>query len=455
MITRFCILLIFFLLQFTISAQTTVDTVHCMGITGYGPMTNGKREGNWAYRYDYNKALYARGAYRQGKKSGEWIFYRGIYKNEPAKDILYTIHYQNNQPDGEMFCYDFTGKISRYGQFINGKAEGQWTTFEEDGKTICGIENYTNGKPAGEWILKTPYSKISLKGMMDSLGPKGYWTQMLNGKVVGGGNYEKGLRTGKWKLFLDEYTFEEGLYANGLREGRWIKYTNTGMKTESYGYLKNELHGADSIWYNEKLWYIYTYKSGRIEGHYEEHAINGDLFCTGELQYNPEYEKLRKYKESLRLVNVPEIMKVDLIENNICIQELIAFTRSFHANNPEERDALVEAARSAKPVIDTSLQILNNLPPEFRTGRWYYYHHNGKLQSEGVFLPMARDSTGWDSTNYVEDPNKPGTFILAAIKFQYWIYFKTGWWKIYNDNGELIREERYELGRLVETKKVK
>ena len=89
---------------------------------------------------------------------------------------------------------------------------------------------------------------------------------------------------------------------------------------------------------------------------------------------------------------------------------------------------------------------------EVRTGYWIFYNQNGTKKEEGNYLPVEV-LTSTDSVKLIHDPWEKGKLVYANLRYTDHGSQKTGWWKVYDEKGILIREERYENGELKETKK--
>jgi antitoxin component YwqK of YwqJK toxin-antitoxin module len=78
-------------------------------------------------------------------------------------------------------------------------------------------------------------------------------------------------------------------------------------------------------------------------------------------------------------------------------------------------------------------------------GKWYTFHSNGFLESEGSYLPyqmMMHDSA---STLAYDDQNGE-KYVLVIVAWETKV--RNGHWLFYNKRGDLIREEFYERGIL-------
>ena len=59
-------------------------------------------------------------------------------------------NYKNGKKEGEWKYYRENGKLEGIVNFKNGKQEGEWKWYHENGE-LKEIGNFKNGKPEGEW----------------------------------------------------------------------------------------------------------------------------------------------------------------------------------------------------------------------------------------------------------------------------------------------------------------
>jgi antitoxin component YwqK of YwqJK toxin-antitoxin module len=447
------LLFVFSFVAWSVSAQTRVDTVRCGTIIGYGKTVNGKKEGKWNYYDTVYKTPSFTGNYLHGEKTGEWIFIPHTYSAEKR-----VLHYKNNLLHGPVTIYS-DNKISETGAYLDGFQHGEWIDYDYYGKRITSISYYEKGVPTGIWKM-FPYEHFSMSGEMNAYGNTGYWiytdsiyvtdmsapnfnTLKLDKVRIDSAYYVNGLAEGFW-----DNHFGKGNYVHGKKEGKWIeKY---GDRMEILEYKNGEGHGYDSIFYKGVLDWVNYYKNGKIDG-LQSSFYDGILIEQGTCIPNPQYKYV--VYESHR-VEIPIDLEIDLIENGAYNPWLMVIENHGVAG-PHQRDSLIQALKGRTYTPEkVIIKSVFETQPTVRVGKWTYYWENGKLKSEGVHLPIVKDSSAWDSTNQVEDPNNPGTFIMAPLKYDCSIYYKTGWWKYYNEQGVMIREERYgEAGELLEIKK--
>jgi antitoxin component YwqK of YwqJK toxin-antitoxin module len=436
-------------------AQTRVDTIHCGNIVGYGKMQKGKKEGLWKYENKSHTVAFT-GNYHEGLKEGEWTCL-----NTKEKRI---VHYKNNLLDGPLLVYK---RESLYceGTYRNGLKEGEWKYYNIWPNQIGALEYYENGLPVGEWQICSGYYDCYV-GMMNAYGKNGYWVQTYPGQAEDPNNpgtfiivekigdsilYVNGKESGFHNLNHRAGSREAGNYVDGKKEGTWTFRYDYYYEVVEY---KNGLReGYDSIWSNNnsnRLLQVIFYLHDTINGPQVEFQDAG-LLSQGTLIPNSQYISPNANDPKIQ---VPIDLYIDLIENGICDSPFYSFDYYSTNISPHNRDSLISLIRETTlhpPIIHIETPF--SYSPTARIGYWtIYWEDYGTKKEEGSYLPIVYDIFDWDSTNQVEDPENPGAYILSPVKLNFSIYYKTGWWKYYNQQGVMIREERYdENGELKET----
>jgi antitoxin component YwqK of YwqJK toxin-antitoxin module len=101
----------------------------------------------------------------------------------------------------------FTGQVEgkRQGSFKNGKQEGSWVGYHENGQ-LLNKGSFKNGLREGPWV--------------------GYWE---NGQLSSKGDYKNGKEEGSWVSYWNNGQLQyKGAYKNGLKEGSWVSYLDGG-----------------------------------------------------------------------------------------------------------------------------------------------------------------------------------------------------------------------------------
>ena len=219
---------------------------------------------------------------KQGKRTGKWI----IYKSKSSKDL----------------------KIEE-GVFVNGRKEGQWINYFEDGKATKLKGSYSNNRPDGEFIRYYKNGKIKEKGSFSKSKLKGeYIRYHSNGNIEYIGSYNNlGEESGVIQYFYKngnlalEYTmknahlngkltryFEDGSFKTSIlfsEDGNIIeskilekklpekKIVNTGNNSDNPPNLKNpktkgvkfNFFGYNKVYNeNDEIWMDGIFKNGQL-----------------------------------------------------------------------------------------------------------------------------------------------------------------------------------------------
>ena len=110
-----------------------------------GEMVDGKKHGYWITYYA-SGIKRSEGNYIHGKKDGRWIQYHkngGIYTEAFFRDDKHEGTYTSYHENGNV------GMIGTYpkheGKSYDGKKEGAWRWYEDDGETVWRIITYKKG----------------------------------------------------------------------------------------------------------------------------------------------------------------------------------------------------------------------------------------------------------------------------------------------------------------------
>lgn len=152
-------------------------------------------------------------------------------------------------------------KIKTFGTLINGKLEGGYTEYYENGIPLLKT-TYANGKQNGVVKKFYPDGQLQIKGYMEEDMPNGkftffdekgnresvrnfkngiyngYYMEFYpNGAVKVKGNYTDGYKNGLFSFYNDKgIKIQEGYYVNGLRNGIWKDFDEKGKTISSVDY---------------------------------------------------------------------------------------------------------------------------------------------------------------------------------------------------------------------------
>lgn len=109
-----------------------------------GEYRNGKKHGDWNWLW-HNGNKYASGQYLKGKKAGVWLHF-----NPSSGDSL-LLRYFNEKEELHGDYVEFNaGLRKKEGSYKNGKKDGEWFLYKEDGSHFKRI--YDNNENSGIWV---------------------------------------------------------------------------------------------------------------------------------------------------------------------------------------------------------------------------------------------------------------------------------------------------------------
>ena len=114
------------------------------------------------------------------KDNEEYEIYRDETNNKPIKHGFYKEYY----PDKS---YKTTGN------FVDGKQEGKWVWYDEDGE-VEGEKNYVDGKPEVKSVIYYETGEVWVEGNYVNGKEEGAWVEYYeNGKVKDEDIYQNGV----------------------------------------------------------------------------------------------------------------------------------------------------------------------------------------------------------------------------------------------------------------------
>ncbi len=166
--------------------------------------------------------------------------------------------------DGDYDSYYRGGAHEVHGQYVDGKKQGEWTNWHENGK-VMKVETYLNGQLNG---------KI---------------TQYRDDKTLERETeYKANKREGTWNYYDEtgKNLLKREVYADGKPNGTWIENYPNGKPKSKTSYLNGELDGTQEEYYdNGKRSIVRNFKNGVLHGKYYEWAKTGSLLKETEFDH--------------------------------------------------------------------------------------------------------------------------------------------------------------------------
>ena len=240
---------------------------------------------------------------------------------------------------------------------------------------------------------------------------------------------------------------EKGKIVNGLKSGLWIEYytdnENKGLIKRKFYYSKGVYFKAEAYYgikCNNRLSGIGNYKE--VKGYSVNHGKKTTYYCSGKVDRKALYKN----------------------DNLIC-------SKSFYENgNVENIQSKVIGSnnRRGKWVRGYENGIIKEVGKfnnDLKIGIWKYYYENGQIKSKGKYIPKEKRipdvRTREELVNLkllpdldaVEDSLITLGYEITHNMLPVRVFFKTGKWKYWDEKGNIIREQEWKKGDLIEDKK--
>ena len=199
-----------------------------------------------------------------GKEEGNWKYF---YENGTAKA---EGKFNNGEKTGKWKYYYPNGKLQQTGDYTNGKLSGIWVWYYDTGELLR-EEYYIYGKLDGEATEFDKLGNVIAKGNYMEGYKEGEWIYR-SGDQTEKGNYVMGEKNGVWKSFYKE-TEElaySGKFVQGAADGKHIYYyPNGSVKEERYYDTGTKIKNWTKYYENGELLLVVQYRDGI------EYKING------------------------------------------------------------------------------------------------------------------------------------------------------------------------------------
>jgi antitoxin component YwqK of YwqJK toxin-antitoxin module len=136
------------------------------------------------------------------------------------------------------------------------------------------VEHYSNGQKGAEGRL--------VDGKRD-----GFWqTWYEDGRLRSAGNWANGAKTGHWVFCHQNGNKTEGDYKDGVRHGMWIDWWDSGVKAREVAFERDMANGVQKDWYrNGNLRQEGTYVNDQQHGEWKHWARDGRFLGSNVLEH--------------------------------------------------------------------------------------------------------------------------------------------------------------------------
>ena len=259
--------------------------------------------------YNENGTIKQMGTYRQGKRQGNFRVYNekgeesggALYDNDVLVGEGMIDSLGRRIGDWKLFYPD--GKVRAQGKYVSGLREGNWTYFFGNGKTEqTGV--YKLDWPTGVWKWYYVNGQLHREEQYRNGKEDGLSTEYDSlGVVINEGEFVAGMRSGKWKLTVNDH-LEEGQFLDGERDGIWVGYYGNGKKMFEGEFQSGIPVNRHRYWYdNGQIEMTGKYEGGEMEGRWDYFDLNG--FPSMQLDYK-EGKVVRINGQKIRLPDSEE-----------------------------------------------------------------------------------------------------------------------------------------------------
>jgi antitoxin component YwqK of YwqJK toxin-antitoxin module len=445
------------------------------------------------YDYHYNGWL----SEVRKKLPGKAVEEQSYYSNG-QKEVV-TIYEDGKVKDGASISYHRNGKMKMQANYLNGKYSGGYKTYFDNGK-LSQDANYVNGNLEGQFTSYYQSGGVKEKYGCDNGKANGpYEEYFLDGKLCEKGIYKKGTKTevvkysstgreyanmrlNKGAVVLVKFTDENNnpifeaedkkgmteypLYNawgakmvdmkigdEGDRDGMLNFYYATGAKSDEINYKNGNLSGVTKAFYvdgkikdeesyidDKKDGYFKSYhangvikdegwyKEGKKQGLWRQYHINGKV-RTEQYYLNDEFDGYYKEYNVNGEITDKYLFDIGLAYAHICYD-----TEGVRADSvtygPGITTCQMTHSRMIPRVVDQEYGI--RYGANYGDATYRYIH--GKLKQQIIYKDGDKDSLG---ITYFPDGSIESRGNYAGGS-------RVGHWILYNEAGELIREDNYD-----------
>lgn len=392
--------------------------VSILAVGSFGFMVGRGVNGLKTYKYESGNRM-SEGELKKSKEHGKWTYW---YENG---NVQATAFYSNGLPDSLWQWFDETGKLTKSGSYKRGLENGVWMEYYGNGLPMDS-GSYLDSRPHGPWKYWYEDGTLSQIGTLEQGKKVGPWeTYFPNGNLSSEGTMADDNPMGNWKYFYENGNLNSELKFLGGDKSLIMNYWDQQGKqvvVDGNGYLKTYdtsgqllVEGLLKDGARINLWKSY-YGNGKLkdEGVYENdtyrmnHAFdpNGEQTVKdGNGQYVSYYDDGVNKFESGSIVN-------GLREGTWSVfyqSDGTMFQEQNYVNNKYNG---IQKLFFPSGNIYASGTMADGL----RVGEWTWYYETGAVSSTAIFV----------------NDKKEGKQLL------------------YGETGDLLKEEYYKNGELVD-----
>ncbi|MFM7023862.1 MAG: toxin-antitoxin system YwqK family antitoxin [Flavobacteriales bacterium] len=354
-------------------------------------------------------------------------------------NLVLSAQTPTNQPDadgkkhGKWVEKHKNGKKKYTGQFEHGVPVGEFKYYSaENGKLTSQLNYFNDGKQAAAYMYY-PTGKVMASGKYYEHKKDSLWTYYnQDGVLLSQETYYRGIKEGEWKVYSDNGKLSSTeTWKNDVKEGPVTEYSYEGVLIKKGNFVNNKPDGLFMTYYpNTVTASIGRYKNGVKDGEWLYRSFQGEeenkeIYENGQIVYTTQ-PRIAYWDTSNTIIRSKEVYNLDRTTNYICFYPAGRIQREGHFY------------KNAKH------------------GEWKYFSEKGELDSIIIFNEGNRE--GISQTYSGGKLSKKMEYLHGVLNGVYEEYYpdgskmvqgtynkgkKQGTWKYFNQQGAVLREEKY------------
>ncbi len=416
-----------------------------------------------------NAVLMTSGFYILGKKNSYWKFY------SLTSSLIKEGAYFNDLEDGEWKYYfekmtelknkplPYSEKLFLIENYLNGKKNGKEVRYwyVEEKQIPCDTTGNKNANPLDTCTTSIYHSTNEIAYYKNDVLHGPFEVKDSNNITTFKGNYINGIKEGIWleTYFNDNsesdnsYVFVKGNYENNLQQGKWVEFKKENFIIREYNFVNGELNGKVTSFnkYNKPEEEKY-FEFGKLKSVYLYDSIGNIVLIKYELFEETNSQIKCKVTEFLNNQIVSQVYTILTGDDNKINYRY--FPLYFSLITGEKGDGKYGYKDGEYKLYDKifTLQTEGYYLKRMQVGNWKYYFNDSDVYFEQIYT----NNIGSTPIFYYNKSNKlfDGKLVLKYPNGKTQFMFKiadglrNGKSIYYDENGDVIKEEKYENGIL-------
>jgi antitoxin component YwqK of YwqJK toxin-antitoxin module len=359
---------------------------------------------------------------------------------------LISVEAQINPNGHNVFYHEGDSVISSEGYMRDGRPDGYWKTFNEQGIMIS-EGNRKDYELDSTWKFYDDTGKLKME-INYLAGKKNGFRKTYRDDEILEEYIVDDVKQGETNWYYPDGTLKKKvIFIDGLEEGMAMEYAEDGrtitlIKYKS-GFIveRQKINRYDNNNRKHGLWKYFhdngvvrlegMYKRGLENGYFKEYDYTGNLITT------------TKYVDGVKKEDARELAKLDVRKDYYADGQVKIVATYNKEGVPEgiRREYAPDGTIESSYIFRNGTLIGEGVVTEKgeRDGIWKEYYDDGKLRAEGKYNKDVKTGS-WKYYHFNGQLEQEGDYNGEGLP--------EGEWRWYYASGDLLREEFYYLGRL-------